>query len=123
MERQREQHDVATHAVEPRKREEPLVDQVPVRGEAVDRDDRRPRLVAPMTKHARVRDAVGAVPQVRLVLTRIDGLERAVEAQRLAGSVLGLEARKPTALLRAHPNPRGRRREEARGSADSAMSA
>ena len=80
VEREREEHDVAAHAVEPRKGEEPLVDQVPVRGKAVDRDDRRSWLVTPMTKHARVRDPVGAVPQVRFVLSWIDGLERTVES-------------------------------------------
>src|SRR5690606_18957773 len=104
--------DVEAHGVEPRQREEPLVERVEVGAEAVDRDHRGPGPVV-VAKVARVRDAVLRVAKVALALARVLRHERALEPEVVARALLRAEAREGGAP-RLYPHAPGRRIEETR---------
>ena len=103
MEGKREERDVAPHTVEPGKGEKPLVDEIALGREPVNRHNRRPRSVA-VANHPRIGDAVAIVLQVPPMLREMHRLKRAVEANDFADAVFGLEPGKPTAALGADSN-------------------
>ena len=97
MEGHGDQEHITAHAVEPRQVEEPLVDQVGLRGEAVNGDEGGSRSVAVLPVPC-PGDAVAAVLLPARAQLGIHGLEGALEGQLLGLAIPGAEARQPRSL-------------------------